>query len=140
MAFNNWILPFLIGFISSVLLLSILYNPYAKDKFSDLGALIQLNTSKPVYYIAATDVPDTPIYNYYPQTALNPNKNINMNTNNKMNTSMNNNSMDLAFNNPMQNYDSHKAFYWALSGGYPYPVLYYPDTNMNNVKANQNKI
>ena len=86
MAFNNWILPFLIGFIASVLLLSILYNPYARDKFSDLGALIQLNTSKPVYYIAATDASDAPIYNYYPQTALNPG--ANMNANNKMNMNM----------------------------------------------------
>lgn len=43
MFFQNWILPILIGIISAVLLVAILFND--KQKFSDLGAVIQLDTS-----------------------------------------------------------------------------------------------
>jgi len=52
MVLQNWILPFLIGIVAAYLLLSILYNNYPeiKQKFSDLGALIQLQTSRPYYY------------------------------------------------------------------------------------------
>ena len=52
MVLQNWILPLLIGIVATYLLLSILYNnsPELRQKFSDLGALIQLQTSKPVYY------------------------------------------------------------------------------------------
>jgi hypothetical protein len=103
MALYSWILPTLIGFVAAILLLTILYNdPYIKSKFSDLGALIQLQTSRPIYYnigwIPNNDFESTqllppikqgnittfnsplytgnpvkfPIYNYFPQTPINP--------------------------------------------------------------------
>ena len=52
MVLQNWIFPLLIGIVSAYLLLSILYNnyPHIRQKFSDLGALIQLQTSRPYYY------------------------------------------------------------------------------------------
>ena len=52
MVLQNWILPFLIGIVSAYLLLSILYynSPELRQKFSDLGALIQLQTSRPYIY------------------------------------------------------------------------------------------
>jgi hypothetical protein len=52
MVLQNWILPILIGIVSAYLLLSILYNnyPHIRQKFSDIGALIQLQTSRPYYY------------------------------------------------------------------------------------------
>ena len=52
MPLQSWILPFLIGLISTYLLMSILYNnyPQIQNKFADLGALIQLQTSSPYYY------------------------------------------------------------------------------------------
>ena len=52
MVLQNWILPFLIGVVSAYLLMSILYfnSPTFRQNFSDLGALIQLQTSRPVYY------------------------------------------------------------------------------------------
>ena len=52
MVFQNWILPFLIGIVAAYLLMSILYinYPEVRQKFSDLGALIQLQTSRPAYY------------------------------------------------------------------------------------------
>jgi hypothetical protein len=50
--FQDWILPFLIGIVSAYLLISIVYNnPVLRQKFSDLGAIIQLKTSQPVYYV-----------------------------------------------------------------------------------------
>ena len=53
MFLQNWVLPLLIGLVSTYLLMSILYNnyPILRQKFSDLGALIQLQTSRPVYYV-----------------------------------------------------------------------------------------
>ena len=52
MIFQDWILPFLIGIVAAYLLMSILYNnyPIINQKFSDLGAIIQLQTSRPYYY------------------------------------------------------------------------------------------
>ena len=52
MVLQNWILPFLIGVVSAYLLMSILYfnSPTFRQNFSDLGALIQLQTSSPYYY------------------------------------------------------------------------------------------
>ena len=52
MVLQNWILPFLIGVVSAYLLMSILYfnSPTFRQNFSDLGALIQLQTSRPAYY------------------------------------------------------------------------------------------
>lgn len=52
MVLQNWILPILIGIVATYLLMSILYNnsPRLRQKFSDLGALIQLQTSRPYYY------------------------------------------------------------------------------------------
>jgi len=49
MFLENWILPFLIGIVAAYLLMSIVYNN-SRNKFSDLGALIQLQTSRPYYY------------------------------------------------------------------------------------------
>jgi hypothetical protein len=101
MVLIDWVLPLLIGIVAAVLLLSILYNnnPRLRQHFADLGALIQLETSKPVYYGARWVPVDSnvqiptqqpsgnitnmdspffpqgsvvpPIYNYYPQTGLN---------------------------------------------------------------------
>jgi len=172
MAFKGWILPILIGFVFAVLLLTILYNdPYVKSKFADLGALIQLETSRPVYYglgwnpinvnnqlpivpatsnITSVDSPlytdgelDHPVYNYYPQTALNPTANIIANS--TVNGSvLDNTKQDLAFSNPNQVYDAHKAYYWGFSGGYPYPypfpMMYLPSTDMDKVKGVEDKI
>ena len=52
MVLQNWILPFLIGIVATYLLMSILYNNYpeVRQKFSDLGAIIQIQTSRPAYY------------------------------------------------------------------------------------------
>ena len=101
MVLIDWVLPLLIGIVAAVLLLSILYNnsPRLRQHFADLGALIQLETSRPVYYGARWVPVDSdvqiptqqasenitnmdspffpqgssipPIYNYYPQTGLN---------------------------------------------------------------------
>ena len=171
MTFKNWILPILIGLVAVVILMSILYSPQIINKFSDLGALIQLQTSRPAYYVAGMmpldynlSIPEIPVqgnitsvdsplyvgsqsiypvYNYYPHTPLNTVANSssnNINTNVKSNTTKPTKNDDLAFSNPMQKYNSHKAFYWALSGGYPYPVILYPDTNMDNLRGVEDKI
>ena len=47
-AMQSWLLPILIGLIAAILLVSILFND--KQRFADLGALIQLQTSRPYYY------------------------------------------------------------------------------------------
>lgn len=130
MALYNWVLPILIGILASYLLMSILYqNPKVKQAFSDLGALIQLQTSRPVYYgvgwIPTSGYPSggEPIpvitqgaittdstFNYYPKTPLNP--------------SAQGGSITAPANTAPENvYDAHKAYYWALSGGYPYPYM-----------------
>jgi hypothetical protein len=167
MALTNWVLPILIGIVASVLLLAILYNPYIKNKFSDLGALIQLQTSRPVYYVPLnyynqlSPVPEPgyitstnsplypgnayPVYNYYPQTPLNKNvtvTNSNSNSKDKLKnkSNQNNKNNNAAFVNPDGQYDPHKAYYWALSGGYPYPVMYFPSTDMDKVKGIEDKI
>jgi hypothetical protein len=175
MSSKSWVLPILIGLVASVLLLAILYyDPYIKSKFADLGALIQLQTSRPAYYgvgwvpvngnnqlppVPATDnitlfnsplYPNGPlqypVYNYYPQTPLNPvptNKLVNV-KNININSTLPQTSNDLAFSNPDQSYNAHKAYYWGLSGGYPYPypfpMMYMPSTDMNKVQGIQNKI
>jgi len=53
MVMQTWILPILIAIVATYLLISILYNNNQSiiQKFSDLGALIQLQTSRPVYYV-----------------------------------------------------------------------------------------
>jgi hypothetical protein len=171
MALTGWILPTLIGFVAAILLFSILYNdPYIKSKFSDLGALIQLETSRPVYYglgwvpnndFSSKQLPPPitqgnittfnsplytgnpvsfPIYNYFPQTPLNPtNKNVAV-KNTNTNKVVENNSF--AFTNPNTAYNAHKAYYWALSGGYPYPYPMYvlPATDMDKVHGVEDKI
>jgi len=172
MALKDWILPTLIGIVAAFLLLAILYNdPYIKSKFSDLGALIQLETSRPAYYglgwvpvngdyqlpptpatgnITSVDSPlyadgplAYPVYNYYPQTPLNPVPTQNTKKNTK-HTNTQQTSQDLAFSNPNQTYDAHKAYYWGLSGGYPYPypfpMMYLPSTDMDKVKGVEDKI
>ena len=164
----EWVLPLLMGIVATIVLFNILYEPFIKQKFADLGALIQLQTSRPVYYpigwipvdnnktvepnpsqgpITNTDSPlsnvSGPVYNYYPQTPLNPtptNKHFSIN-NTKANANTN-----LAYANPEQVYDSHKAYYWAMSGGYPYPYPYpfplavYSNVDMNKVRAVEDKI
>lgn len=52
MVLQNLILPFLIGVVAAYLLMSVLYHNSLtfRQNFSDLGALIQLQTSRPVYY------------------------------------------------------------------------------------------
>jgi len=166
MALTTWILPMLIGFVAAVLLLTILYkDPYIRSKFADLGALIQLQTSRPVYYgigwvpvnnsnqlppVPATenitsfnsplyvDGTTSPVYNYYPKTQLNPtsvptNKQVTIKNSNTVQ-----NNQNLAYANPNTAYDSHKAYYWALSGGYPYPYpVLPPPNNMNKVQGVQ---
>lgn len=53
MVLQNLILPLLIGIVAAYLLMSILYNnsPQLRQSFNDLGALIQLQTSSPDYYV-----------------------------------------------------------------------------------------
>lgn len=171
MALESWILPTLIGLIAAVLLLAILTkDDFLTQKFADLGALIQLQTSRPAYYglgyvpinynapvppnpvqgqITNTDSPlwvDTgvpyPVYNYYPKAPLNP-----IPTNGQVKVTSKNKSntnTDLAFANPDQTYSAHKAFYWALSGGYPYPypfpLMVMPPTDMDKVRGVEDKI
>jgi hypothetical protein len=165
----TWLLPLLIGIVATIVLLNILYEPYIKQKFADLGALIQLQTSRPVYYpigwipvdnnktvepnpsqgpITNTDSPlssaSGPVYNYYPQTPLNPVP-TNQQPTNQQPTNKNN-TQNLAYANPEQVYDAHKAYYWSMSGGYPYPYPYpfplavYSAVDMDKVRANENKI
>lgn len=52
MILQNWFFTILIGIIATYLLMAILYNncPEVRQKFSDLGAIIQLQTSRPAYY------------------------------------------------------------------------------------------
>jgi hypothetical protein len=165
----NLLLPLLIGIVATIILFNILYEPYIKQTFTDLGALIQLQTSRPVYYpigwipvdnnktvapnssqgpITNIDSPlsnvSGPVYNYYPQTLLNPistNKHVTVNNNNNKN-----NTYNLAYVNPEQVYDAHKAYYWSMSGGnpypypYPFPLAVYSAVDMNKVRANEHKI
>jgi hypothetical protein len=170
MVLESWILPILIGLIAAVLLLAILTKDnLLRQKFADLGALIQLQTSRPAYYglgyvpvnyntpvtpnpipgpITNTDSPlwvDTgvsyPVFNYYPKAPLNlipTNSQVKV-TNSKLQAGKASNNSDLAFGNPDQTYNSHKAYYWALSGGYPYPypfpLMVMPPTDMNKVQG-----
>jgi len=177
MALQTWILPILIGIIAAVLLLAILFND--KQRFADLGALIQLETSRPYYYglnwipldynssvapgavqgqISGAESPlwmngidgvaTYPVYNYYPKTALNPTKPLgtkpiitgSTNTNFIVNGNTVDASQTLAFANPKQVFDPHKAYYWALSGGYPYPVMIMPPSDMDKVRGVEDKI
>ena len=170
MVLIDWVLPLLIGIVAAVLLLSILYNnnPKLRQHFADLGALIQLETSRPVYYGAGwvpvdsnVQIPNTqptghitnmdspffpqdevvpPIYNYYPQTGLNL---IQDNNNTQVNKHVNTNSnidSNLAFKprNVAYPYDS---YYYGFSGGVaPYPVMMYPATNIDAVRGVEDKI
>ena len=48
MVMKDWVLPILIGIVAAIALISILYNnPTVKQAFADLGALMQLNASRP---------------------------------------------------------------------------------------------
>jgi hypothetical protein len=120
-----------------------------KQSFSDLGALTQLATSRPVYYPAYV-VSNTnnvsysspgsdlmvpyPVYNYYPQTPLNPTP-----TNTLSGGKLNNNNNKAFVNQPGNGYNSHLLSYY---GGYPYPLpmVIYPSTNIDNVKGVEDKI
>ena len=45
---KDWLLPILIGIVAAIALISILYNnPRVKQAFADIGAMMQLNASKP---------------------------------------------------------------------------------------------
>jgi hypothetical protein len=168
MALESWILPILFGLVAAILLLTILFKDnFLRQSFADLGALIQLQTSRPVYYgigyvpinynapvppspsqgqITTIDSPlwmDTgipyPVYNYYPKAPLNP---VPTNTHLKIvnNQSVKDNN-GLAFANPDNAYNAHKAYYWALSGGYPYPypMMVMPPTDMDKVRGVEDK-
>lgn len=171
---QGWVLPILIGLIAAILLVAILFND--KQRFADLGALIQLQTSRPYYYglnwipvgndtkippgatqgqISATESPlwmggvdgldsavNYPVYNYYPKAALNPTKPVAAPKANGAGDEKQNQNQNLAFANPPQVFDSHKAYYWALSGGYPYPfpVVVMPPTDMDKVRGIEDKI
>ena len=52
MCLTSWILPLFLGVVFAWFLMSILYPEMIgyKQKFSDLGALIQLQTSRPAYF------------------------------------------------------------------------------------------
>ena len=157
MPIHTLMLPILIGLISAILLLSILYkDEFIKQTFSDLGALIQLQTSRPYYMgIGLTplnyDAPvprnptqgqitqgynsgfSYPVYNYYPKTPLHLTSIIPLPLNPQSPP------LDLAFSNPEQIYNSHKTHYWELSGGFPYPVVASSVSNMDKVHAVENK-
>ena len=168
MTIQSWVLPILIGFIAAFLLIAILFKDNLKQRFSDLGALIQLQTSRPYYglgyvpinydatippgavqgQITNTDSPvwvdsgvPYPIYNWYPKAPLNPTPTNTLS--NKLDLQKEKQD-NLAYPTPDQTYNSHKAYYWALSGGYPYPypypVMVMPPTNMDNVRGIENKI
>ena len=169
MVLIDWILPLLIGLVAAFLLLSILYNnsPELRQHFSDLGALIQLETSRPAYYgagwvpvdynvqipiqqpienITNMDSPFFPkdvtiprIYNYYPQTGLNliPKNNKQVNQHVNTNSSLDSN-MAYKSRNVEYPYDS---YYYGFSGGIsPYPVMMYPPTNIDAVRGVEDKI
>lgn len=165
MALQTWVLPILIGIVAAILLVAILFNDTYKQKFSDLGALIQLQTSRPYYYgyvpinydatvppnapqgqISPSDSPlwvdggATPIYNFYPKAPLNGKPNVA--PSNVPASTLSAADSGLAFANPNNGYDSHKAYYWALSGGYPYPypVMVMPPTDMDKVHGVLDKI
>ena len=100
MFFKDLVLPILIGFVASIVIISILYNnPKVKQAFADIGALIQLQASSipktPIWIpldtqckmntntdihrqiITTTNSPlytedpkGQPIYNYYPKTPI----------------------------------------------------------------------
>jgi hypothetical protein len=159
MALKSWILPILLGIVAAFFLMSILYmNPYMKQKFYDLGAIIQLQTSRPFYYPAlqwvATDggyrsteaqpppyasynSPGydgsiVPVYNYFPQTPLNPVSTPPATIQPPIN--------DLAFaSQPSKDYNSHLAAYY---GSFPYvmPFYAYPPTDIDKVKGVQDRI
>lgn len=165
MALSSWILPTIIGLLCAIFLMMILYPEtfLGKQRFSDLGALIQLETSRPYYYPAYVYVPDGfnanakndvnpnvtytsptsdlpvsyPIYNYYPQNPLNPPSDaVTVQTND---TSNNKNSDKAFVNQPRIGYNAHLAAYY---GGYPYPLpmWVWPPTNIDNVKGVEDKI
>lgn len=150
MDLKNWIIPVFLGLILVWFLMGILYPEMIglKQKFSDLGALIQLQTSRPVYYpayIMSNSNPNVnysspnsdllvsyPVYNYYPQTPLNPTP-----TNTLDNKKIPNENIYV--NKPDIGYNAHLLSYY---GEYPYPLpmIIYPPTNIDNVKGVEDKI
>ncbi len=151
MAIKDWLLPIIIGIICTWFLMSIIFPDLMryKQSFSDLGALTQLVTSRPVYYPAYV-IPDTnpnvnytspgsdlmvpyAVYNYYPQNPLNPTP-----TNTLSGGKLINND-NIFVNEPSNDYNAHLATYY---GGYPYPLplVIYPPTNIDNVKGVEDKI
>ena len=73
-----------------------------------------------------------PVYNYYPQTPLNPTP-----TNTLDNKLIPNNNIYV--NKPDSNYNAHLLSYY---GEYPYPLpmIIYPPTNIDKVKGIEDKI
>ena len=109
----NWILPLCLGIVATIALMCILFtNPYLKQKFNDLGALIQLETSRPVYYPV--------MYPAYPSHLLNDSYDL-----------------DIQNENPNVSYTSPSSDLLV-----PYPVYnYYPQNLLNpqNPLTNKNK-
>jgi hypothetical protein len=152
---TDWILPILIGLVAAYLLLLILYNNQTiKQKFADLGALIQLQTSRPAYYglgwvpvnwtdkvqlppssqsITTVDSPmypgvaAAPIYNYYPATP------IEAGVYNVGAIKSVVDSNDKAFN-PGLEFNPYDKVYYGMSG-LPVPVMIYPPTDIDAVKG-----
>ncbi len=150
MALQTLVFPIIIGIIAAFFLISILYQDFdTKQKFSDLGALIQLETSRPVLYPAYVSANPSvnytspssnllvsyPVYNYYPQNPLNANDfatPISKAAVQKID--------NRAFvNKPDSGYNAHLSAYY---GGFPYPLPFaiYPPTNIDNVKGVEDRI
>jgi hypothetical protein len=105
----NWILPVCLGIVSVFILMCILCtNPYVKQKFNDLGALIQLETSRPLYY--PVNYPAYPAYPAYPSHLANDSYDL-----------------DVQTQNPIVSYTSPTSDLLV-----PYPVYnYYPQNPLN---------
>lgn len=154
----DWVLPILISFLAVIVLFSILLNnPRIKSKFSDLGALIQLQTSRPVYYPAyfniqtdggyvSTEDPNpiittnrSSIYNYYPVTPVNPYAKYTEDEIKKMKAVK---QVDnLAFvNAPVQIPRSDLVAYYGSVPPYYFPGWIYPATNMDKVRGVEERV
>lgn len=149
MAFKSWILPLIIGIVCVIFLMSILYpEVMQKQQFTDLGAVIQLETSRP--YIGVGYVPNVtyttpgtdlsvpyPVYNYYPQSPLNP-PTYTEGTG-SLSVPINSNDNHAFINQPSSVKRAHNVAYY---GGYPYPLpkWIFPATNIDNVKGVEDKI
>ena len=82
MVLLNWVLPLLIGIVASIILMSILYNnSVEKQQFNDLGALIQIQTSRPYIGLGVglPLIPDSEsVVDIIPNTILDSSMQLNM--------------------------------------------------------------